>query len=361
VLLAQDRPTWRIAIPFGLYAIVIAVYWMARDSALAGIPHSPVQLSLHTLLLTWPSLSWFYLKHLLWPVGLSLYYDQPPVLQSTWSRFWVPLLEVCLIFAGITLLANLSHKRLVIFATCLLLLPLAPAFFFPALVPTDYAHDRYLYLPSLGFGILVAVALHAIAVNRPRISLVAGVAIVLGFSIAASAQMIYWANDVLLFNRATRIAPGSLLAFQGLGRSLLARGRTKEGMLAYSQVLRADPTNADALYNLGLSHFLEKDYAESDRLLTRLVESNRPTAEALALFADTLNHEHRYGAAEPLIRNALQLRPNTAMYQRVLAESLAGQGKFSEARQVAEAALELQPDDAETKALVDRLQTQRGR
>jgi tetratricopeptide (TPR) repeat protein len=132
-------------------------------------------------------------------------------------------------------------------------------------------------------------------------------------------------------------------------------------MLAYSQVLRADPTNADALYNLGLSHFLEKDYAESDRLLTRLVESNRPTAEALALFADTLNHEHRYGAAEPLIRNALQLRPNTAMYQRVLAESLAGQGKFSEARQVAEAALELQPDDAETKALVDRLQTQRGR
>ena len=150
---------WRqTGLALALYGAVIVLYFVARNRALVGVTHSRILLSAETLLLTWPSLAWFYLRHLLWPGGLALFYDQPPVLRVDWPHFWLPVTVIVAVTAAVV--AGVRQQlRLAGFALLLLLLPLGPAFFFPALVPVDYAHDRYLYLPCFGFALLAMLCL----------------------------------------------------------------------------------------------------------------------------------------------------------------------------------------------------------
>src|SRR6202041_1705113 len=65
-------------------------------------------LSRSAVLLTAPSVFLFYLRHLIWPVGLRLFYDFVPVLSVRSPQFWVPL-------AGLATLAGcalLGWRRL---------------------------------------------------------------------------------------------------------------------------------------------------------------------------------------------------------------------------------------------------------
>lgn len=356
----RERPWWKRAMPFAWFGLVFVGYWMGRNFALAGVTHSHSFLSAWTLVLTWPSLLWFYLRHLLWPVGMSTYYGEVPVLQVSWSRFWWPLIADSIAAAVVVILARQSNWRRVLFAVAILLLPLAPAFYFPTLAPTDYPHDRYLYLSCLGFAMLVAMALETIGTKSRKGAFAAGIAIVLGFSVAVSAQMIYWSSDLLLFSRATQIAPYNLLSYNGLAGALARAGRNREAVVAFEQVLKLDPNNREALYNIGVYHFLQQDYSAAEPPLVRAVEFDGNDSESLVLLADTLNHEQRYREAEPLVRHAMELRPNDPNARRVLAETLAGEGKIAEAMQVGQAELEMHPDDLEAKELVEKLQSERG-
>ena len=345
-----------------MYAAVAVAYWMARHAALLGINHSEVEIGATTLLLTWPSLLWFYLKHLLWPLGLSIMYDRPPVFHADGAHFWKPLLACAVVTLAITAGIQRQQRRRAVFALLLFLLPLGPAFFLPALFPTDYAHDRYLYLSCLGFAWLLAMILQRLKTNsRYGLGLVsaralATITIVICLVAATSAQVVYWANDVLLFDRATRIAPGNVRAFDGLAHAVLLRGRVKEAMFAFQQVLKADPQNWQALYNLGLNDFLNGNYVGAERYLRTAAQAKPNDADTWALLADSFNHLGKFGEAEPAIEHALALRPSKPGYRMVLATSLDGQGKVDEAIRELTPEVKAHPDEQEAAALLGRLE-----
>lgn len=348
--------------PLSLYAAVFIAYWLLRHSALQGIGHSEFQLGVVPLLLTWPSLLWFYIRHLCWPVGLSVLYDRLPVVHPDWQHFWMPLLGIVTLTAFVGAVVRRGQRRLALFAALLFGVPLIPAFILPAIFPTDYAHDRYLYLPCLGFALLVGLTLQRLepaSYSWKTVPVLATIAIVIGLSAATSAQMIYWANDLLLFDRATRISPGNLTAFNNLAQALVIRGRTDDAIEIFQQVLRADPDNWPALYNLGLNNFLAGKYAEAEDMLSRAAKAHPDDADTAALLADTLNHEHKFELAEVRIRRALALRPNKPGYRKVLAEALNGEGRVSEARKEIRDEVESHPDEQDAVNLLQQLNSER--
>ena len=319
--------------PLSMCGVVLGAYGFGRHLALEGIGHSPFQIGMVPLVLTWPSLLWFYVGHLVWPVGLSVLYDRLPVLHADGRHFWLPLLGIVALTVVVAAMVRKDQRRLTLFAAILFMAPLLPAFILPAILPADYAHDRYLYLPCFGFALLVGIVLKKSRwETQARVPVLATIAIVLGLSAATSAQMIYWANDLLLFDRATRISPGNLTAFDNLAQALVVRGRSNEAVSIFRQVLHVDPNNWPALYNLGLSDFLAGNYQEAEGYLRRATDDNTSDSDTAALLADTLNHVGKYAEAEVEIRRALALRPNKLGYRKVLATALEGQGKVSEAR-----------------------------
>lgn len=350
-------------LPLAMYALVFAIYWTGRHAALAGINHSRWQINLTTLLATWPSLLWFYVEHSLWPAGLSIFYDQPPVFQANWPRFWMPLLAIAIAIVALAVAIPKTSRRTGAFATALFLVPLMPAFVLPALVPTDYAHDRYLYLSCLGFAWLIAELLSRIQAasvdKRAWARLTATVTIVIALSAAASAQIVYFANDLLLFDRATRIAPGNLTGFSSLAKALLERDRTAEAMSIFRQIIQVDRNNWPALYNLSLFDFQNGNYSEAETYLRRATDLNTTDADSFALLADVLNHQAKFVDAEQAIRHALTLRPSKPGYRTVLARSLYGEGRQSEAMEQIRAELQAHPDEQDALALLRLLQSQK--
>jgi protein O-mannosyl-transferase len=353
----------RVAIPLAIFGLVFLLYWMGRNHALAGVTHSRVQIGLTPLLMTWPWLLLFYVKHLVWPVGLSVFYGSSIVIHATWSRLWLPLIVDFLLFGlAITWMVR-ARNKLVALAHLLLLVPLAPAFVFPAIFPVDFAHDRYLYLPCLGFAILVGIALRE-AADRFRsnwVPVTTTTVIVLLLSAASASQLVYWANNVLLFDRATRMAPSFLPGYNALGEALATRGRMKEAMFVMQQVVKADPQNTQALFNLGLGSFLDGNYAQAEEYLSRTASLNALDGDTFALLAESRVRLGRYAEAESDIRKAIQVKPYKPGYRRVLALSLEGQGKTAEATAAAEDELRVNPGDAETQQLIARLKASRER
>ena len=348
---AQATGRWKAVAAASMYTVVVLLYAWGRHAALKGVDHTAIVISVPTLLLTWPSLLWFYLHHLLWPAGLSIFYDSAPVFHADWKHFWLPLLAIAATVLVVAAVVPRNRRRLAMFAALWMLLPLAPAFLLPSLFPTDYAHDRYLYLSCLGFAMLVALVVErfrgrsAGAIHGWYLPVAEVVMIGVALSVSTSAQMVHWANDLLLYDRATEIAPGDLMGFDGLGRTLLGRGRTREAMQTFRQILRVDPNHWSALYDLGLDDFMNGDYREAEEFLTRAAALKSDNADTSALLAEVLNREGKYSEAEDSIRHAMAVQPAKASYRRVLADSLEGQGKGAEAMKEMEDELRTHPDD----------------
>jgi Flp pilus assembly protein TadD len=350
--------------PFGVVGIFLLVamgYLFARYSVLGSLGHSYLRMSFADALLTVPSVLWFYLKHLLWPAGLSIIYDAPPPVHLGWWNFWWPLLALASVTVALAAYLVRTRDRVAAFGTLLLLLPLLPVLYVPALEPGNFLHDRYLYLPSIGFAILIASLLRRMEFGRARVfgmpAVQAAIALVLllGGAAATASQQVFWANDVLLFSRATEIAPANETAFTNLGTALAVRGHRKQARFAFEQVIRRNPNSWRAQYDLGLSYFLDGKYPEAEVYLQKAIELNPLEGDPAAALAESRLRQGKFATAEPAILQAIAVKPYQPGFRRVLALSLEGQGKLREAVQAAEAELARNPGDLETRSLLDRL------
>jgi tetratricopeptide (TPR) repeat protein len=288
-----------------------------------------------------------------WPTGLGIFYDIYPVTHPTMTRFWLPLAGVLVILIVMVAAWLRTRDRLLLIAALLFVLPILPAFVFPALVPTDFAHDRYLYFPCLGFAIVIGLLIQRFRKSAAQWVIVA--VIVVALSVASLSQMVYWANNLLLFDRATKTAPGNMVGFDSLGEALAVRGRMNDATYVFDQVIKRDPNNWIALYNLGLSNFLEGNNQKTEGYLTRATQLYSLDGDSLAILAEAQLRQRKFSQSEDSIERAIHTKPYKPGYRRVLALALEGQGKAEEARAAAEEELKLSPNDKETVAVLDRL------
>ena len=148
------------------YFFLVALYVPARIYALKGFNHVVTPLSVAQLVFTWPSLAGFWIRHLIWPAGLSTFYNFPAVLHPTARNFILP--AIFDIAVGFGVFACVRSSRPAAFFAVWLVLPLIPLLNLRVFIANDFAHDRYLYLPSVGLAVLVAMLLKKVCRGPPR-------------------------------------------------------------------------------------------------------------------------------------------------------------------------------------------------
>src|SRR3989442_869242 len=152
------RARLRVALHMGTPYLVPAVIYLAvRWLVLRGVGVEIGKHSWQQVFCSSPSLLLFYFKKLAWPVRLSGFYLNPLVSRPS-SEMWLTLLPI---LAGVVLLAWLAvrYSRCIGLAGCLILLPLIPALAATRVYDQgNIAHDRYLYLPSVGFSLLFGLS-----------------------------------------------------------------------------------------------------------------------------------------------------------------------------------------------------------
>ena len=355
---ARARNGIKVAAP---YLALSVVYLAARTIVLKGLGHTITPLPLATIVLTWPSLLWTYLKLLVWPVGLSVYYDTPYVTSPGVGNLVLPLLAIAVV-AGFLWMWSRKDK-VVAFASALLVLPMLPLLNLSVFLPGEIVHDRYLYLPSIGFSILVALALKRIGsgqarlFGQPAVQVVAVIILTVLLGITTAAQNSYWASDLLLYYRGVTIAPNNDIAKNNLATEMDRREMYDEAIGLYQQVLAHNPNYWLASYNLGCMYYKLGRYEEAEMYLVRSLELHQLDADQFTRLALVRMKTGRLDEAAGLLRHAIEMRPNAVGYHYALGIILKQKGDTQGAINEFEAELVNNPDQAAARGQIAELKS----
>lgn len=338
---AAARP-WARRLGSALWACVpffllTALYMVARVRVLHGFSHPVVNLPLSVMALTMPSVLWFYLKVLLWPVGLSMYYDLGYVTGFSVTRFLLPLLAVAAAGVGLWLWWRKSGSRAVAFSAVMLAVALLPVLNLRIFPPDEFVGDRFAYLASAALALLAAAAIEAIPAGRATLfgapaARTAAVMILAAVMMAAIAsQDIYWADNLLLYYRGVSVAPGNNLARMNLANEVLARGLSDQAILLYQQALRRNPRDWQCAYNLGYAYYRLGKYAEAEQQMQRAAALNPGDADVAYYLGLSRMKQGKWNEATEPLRAAIQRDPRARGYRYSLGLVLEHQGKLPEA------------------------------
>ncbi len=276
------------------FLVVVLVYLFFRFRALGGHFSPATQhLAWSTVLLSWPSTLWFYVKVLFWPVRSRAFAD--PSLAETFSLRAValPALGVGLVVAifawglfwawrkaGRDLrdqeAANV--RRGLLLGTCILVLPILLTLNLNVLNPGDFLHGRYTYLPLAGLMILLATGWHLSGKRRSVLFSSAGLAAV-AFSVLTLQQESAWKDDLTLFTAAHQNAPHNEPVARNLARAhvqvalgLDERGRCDQAIPIFEEAIRQYPQDWYAWAGPGECSFKLDDLPKAEQSLRRAFE-----------------------------------------------------------------------------------------
>ncbi|HVG20568.1 MAG TPA: tetratricopeptide repeat protein [Blastocatellia bacterium] len=321
------------------FAVTIA-YLVARAAVLRGLGHAQSSLSLSTLVMTWPSVLWFYLKQLFWPANLSVFYDVPYVTSPGLANFVLPAVGLAAFAVGFWLLCRRLEdgaRQSAALALAWLVLPILPVLNLAVFAEGETVHDRYLYLPSIGFAIIAAIALRRLKLGgarlfgQPAIQSASALIIVLALGVSTSSQHIYWASNLVLYHHGVTLAPDSRIAKTGLANELSERGYFDEASKLYKEVVERHPTYWTAVKSMGCNFMRLGNYEDAAAYLSRGIELRPIEPTQYLSISVALQELKRMPEAERAIRQAITLLPNGYGFHYQLGDVLKAQGKLEAA------------------------------
>jgi tetratricopeptide (TPR) repeat protein len=200
----------------------------------------------------------------------------------------------------------------------------------------EIAHDRYLYLPSVGFAIILALALRKLNFNKavlfgqPAVQVAAILVLACTLATITVTQNQYWASDLLLFYRGVKIAPNNNIAANNLANTFFKRGMHEEAIDLYRSVLERDPRFWLTSYNLGYSYYKLGNFDEAERYLRWAIGLNPAKDSDQHMYLGLVQMKtNRLDEAAASMRRAIDLRPFGTGYYFALGTVLKKQGDFT--------------------------------
>jgi protein O-mannosyl-transferase len=322
----------------------------------------------YEMVLTWPLVLYCYLRILVMPIGLTGLYYTPYVQSVDFVKFTVPLLVIFGVAAAIWWWSRRTGDRLIAFAGLWTVITLVPVLYLRTFGNGDFVRDRYVYLPSVGFVILLAKAIRLLPPVKKLSSRTLQVATICALAVAYStgsyAQQVYWASELLVFYRGYSLYPDSGYATVGYARELSRRGGFDRAAALLKTVIENHPDNIQAYFSLAETYARAGQKEEGREMLEK----------ALDLFPARLNSEvgkidvaglygqlGDYDRALALCSDVLQKEPDlySALYN--CGNINLGGGNYAEAERLLSRATVAAPDQAAPYYFIGRVYLQTGR
>jgi len=193
----------------------------------AGVP-------VWSVMLTMSGVFALYLRLLVWPHPLCAFYEWsilPPV-DDPLSPF--ALLGLAAVTGYLVLAAGAVVRKAPVLSFGLWLLPISLLPVLHIIPILNVAAERFLYMGSLGFCLLVGLGFDAIMERPGRALRYAAITILLAYLLVHAALTVRrnraWADDESLYRATIQDHPRSLSSRLGLGRILLLRGKANEAI-----------------------------------------------------------------------------------------------------------------------------------
>ncbi|UCF66966.1 MAG: tetratricopeptide repeat protein [Acidobacteriota bacterium] len=273
-----------------LHALVLVVYIGLRASAVGLAGHTLYDLHALGYAATAVFALARYLVLLILPLGLDAHYPYQPLTSS--------LNIVVLVSSGILWVVGWAAWRLrysrpaASFWIVWTVLTLAPVLLFGRFGDVIMA-DRFLYIPSIGWAMLAAIAAHEVhrapqGLPVRRWLAGAGAAVWLILATITIDRASVWDSDTTLFSEMVQTSPHSGLVRTNLGLAYYEQGDLARAIEELSAAVRLAPDYAMAHNNLGAAYEKQgklelalKHYREAVRLAPRHLAARVNTARVL--------------------------------------------------------------------------------
>jgi protein O-mannosyl-transferase len=357
----RDSNWWwsfaRDSATIGPWGAVAVVYLVVRRLVLGELGHAQVLLGNHVVLKTLPALLWFYARHLLWPYPLALLYDVFYVDSVHSPQFVIPALAMLPIAAAIWAACRRSCAAQL--ATLWMGVTLLPVLDVSLLRFNALAQDRYLYLPSFGFCIVVALLLARLynAQRFHRAALYAVLALTAAMSVLAAREVAPWENDVLLFGNAVAVSPGNAMAKTSLASELMLRNENGRALQLLQESYALDSYAWTTSFNLGYLYFTLADLAQAERFFQHAIWLDSHNRNQFLLLGMTEKRMGNFADAVVTLTKTAEIWPEAPLVHLSLGEVLEQQGRYDEARYQFEQELK-GPHSAAARAALAQLERQ---
>jgi tetratricopeptide (TPR) repeat protein len=347
------RPAWSAAWPFlALLALYLALRWLALGGGSAALfSLGPAE---------WLATALFviarYLTLLLLPVGLDAHYPYQPLDSLLAPLAIVSLLILLVLAAASCFLARRSMRGL--YWLGWIFVSLLPVLAFGRFGDILLA-DRFLYIPSVGLALLIALWIPAIPFRR--VAAVGMIALLLCVGTLSARRCLVWSDDYTLFSDMARTSPHSALVRNNLGLAHYHRGEYGRAVGEFRAAIALSPSYSLAHNNLAAALELTGDYEgalasylEALRLAPALVEAGANGGNLLVRMGRTAEGLH-------LLREIVSRHPRSAVALYALADALDRTGRPDEALPLLERANSADPGHAETYYLFGKIYAEQGR
>ncbi|XP_021530964.2 protein O-mannosyl-transferase TMTC2 isoform X2 [Aotus nancymaae] len=171
-----------------------------------------------------------------------------------------------------------STENIVVLSLSLLIIPFVPAtnlFFYVGFVIAE----RVLYIPSMGFCLLITVGARALYVKVQKrflksLIFYATATLIVFYGLKTAIRNGDWQNEEMLYRSGIKVNPAK--AWGNLGNVLKSQSKISEAESAYRNALYYRSNMADMLYNLGLLLQENSRFAEALHYY-KLAIGSRPT------------------------------------------------------------------------------------
>jgi tetratricopeptide (TPR) repeat protein len=241
------------------YLAAAGIYLILRIYALGGVVPENIHrtMSIYQYAINVFPLLVQYLMKLLFPINLSALYVFRPIS----GLFSVKgILSFILFVAFCFLVIKTRRRNGVAFMSLLFIaVPLIPTFYIAA-IAQPFA-ERYLYLPSFGFALVLSFGLirARAATTGGALSMITAALILLlmgGYAAATIQRNTIWRDSYSLWADTVRKSPDSFIAHLGLGNALLEdKNRADDAIAQYRSALELNPRSPDVHDNLGFAFF----------------------------------------------------------------------------------------------------------
>ncbi len=229
------------------FILIGVVYFFARLGVIGQLS-MPAEdaATFGNAILTAPSIFVFYLKQILFPITLGPNYSLRAIESFSVMSFLIPFITSIVAIFLLGLLAKRSFIQKL--GLAFFILPILPAFNITAFTPEQIVHDRYLYLPLLGFLMIIFPYLKELfeKINKDN-----AVKITLGFAIVISILLFVktftynkvWLDDLSLWTHSVTVDSNSAFNYSQLGSALSEKGKIEESIKAYNKSLDIKTTS----------------------------------------------------------------------------------------------------------------------
>ena len=288
-----------------------------------------------------------YLRMIVWPSGLSAFYDPPIKTEIDLHVAGAAILCIVMVAAGTYLY---RHRRGSFFWFALFFIGLLPVL---QIVPiVTLMNDRYLYFPMLGaapllaFSVLDNLSWSDLSTGiRSKALTVACILALALLAVATSRRIPVWHDSYSLWKDTVTRAPNVPLVHDGFGESLLQRGQLEEAIGQFMVSLQLQPDSstpglsvgkrnalANTLNNLGTAYGMKGMTDLAIRHFTEVVRLDPGFDKAHFNLGNALANSGKFEKALSSFEEAFRLNPSNSTYRKnlELTRELIGKGVSTE-------------------------------